>query len=136
MADKIDSILEERQKRQSGESIDSFFFQPVRIEGTEYFFEIRFRNGIKTAFKYDDLSWFNYDPERGIDISFAGNTVTIEGRGLSPVLFDAIKAKKISWVREADTEMQDNPDQPLFISDITITPADDFGAREQAEEES
>lgn len=135
MTDKIDSILQEHQKLKAGDSCGSHFFQMVRVEGAEFFFEIRFRNGIRTAFKYDDLAWYNYDPDRGIDMSFAGNTVTIEGRGLFPTLFDALKGKKISWIREADTEMQDSPDQPLFISDITITPADDFGAEEQAEQE-
>lgn len=133
MSDKIDSILEERQKRQAGDSGDQLFYQMVRVDGSEFFFEIRFRNGIHTAFKYDDLSWFNYDPERGIDMSFAGNTVTIEGRGLFPTLFDALKNKKISWIREADTEMQDTPEHPLFIKDITITPVDDLGAEEQDE---
>ena len=128
MASNLDFILQERQKRQADASTDpsdEFFFQTVRVDGTEFFFEIRFRKGIHTAFRYDDLGWINYDPDRGIDMSFAGNTVTIEGRGLYPTLFNLLKTKKVSWAREADTEMQDYPEKPIFISDITITPADD-----------
>jgi hypothetical protein len=131
MSDKINSILEERQKRQSENSGDKFF-QLLRQEGAvEHFLELRFRSGVRSAFKYDDLAWFNFDPEgKTIDMEFMGTAVRIEGRGLIPDLWQAIKSKRVSWIQESDTEMQDNPDFPCFIENILVIAPEDFGAEE------
>ncbi|MEO5913353.1 MAG: hypothetical protein ABIS50_03905 [Luteolibacter sp.] len=135
MSEHIEDILRKQrsQQEETGEKPALIFFQPSRIEGAdESFLELRFRKGIKTAFSYQSLSWFNLDPGGGmLDLGFGGFVVTLEGRGLDD-LFQAIKTKRVSWVREADEEMQDIPDLPLFIKDIFITPPDDFGSDESS----
>lgn len=133
MSDKIDSILEAHRKSQPEEA-NSKFFQLIRVEGSEQFLEIQFRDGIRTAFAYDKLGWFNYSPETNmLDLDFMGTTVSIEGRGLGD-LFQALKGKKVSWVKEADTDLQDNEANSCYIKEITITPPDDdFGGEAEAE---
>jgi hypothetical protein len=132
MSDKLDSILEAHKKSQPEDS-GSKFYQLVRLEGSEFFLEVQFRDGIRTAFAYDQLSWFNYSPETGmLDLNFMGTTLSLEGRGFD-TLFQALKSKKVSWVKEADTELEDHESNLCFIKEITITPPDD-GAGEEEEE--
>jgi hypothetical protein len=134
MSDKIDSILEEHRKSQPEDSAGRFY-QLIRVDGSEHFLEVQFRDGIRTAFAYERLSWFNYSPETSmLDLNFMGVTVSIEGRGLNE-LFQALKGKKVSWVKEADTDLQDSAGNPCYIKEITITPPDD-GFENESEGES
>lgn len=100
----------------------SEFFLVLRGEGvSEAFLELRFRNGAQLCFPYDHMGWFSYSPDDGtIDFDFDGFLVTIKGRGLVPKLFDSIKARRVAWVREADTELQDSKDFECFIEAITV----------------
>ena len=134
MSEKIDSILEERRKQLDQQRADpNVFYQTSRVDGADdTFLELRFRNGIQTAFAYQNLAWFNYDPSASvIDMEFTGFVVSIEGRGLTD-LFQAIKSRRVGWVRESDTEMQDSEQITVFIKDITITPPEDFGTEEES----
>ena len=100
------------------------FYSVLGGEGLyENFLELRFRSGLKTCFSYTDLMWFNFDPEANcIDLEFGGYLVTVKGRGLGEALFNAIKQKRVAWIKEADVEMQDHSGNPTFIQEITITP--------------
>lgn len=128
MADAIDTILAERRK-QTPEEEPNRFFSVLRGEGlVEEFFEIRFRNGTITCFSYKDLTWFNYSPEDGlIDLEFSGFLITIKGRGLVPKLFDAVKTKRLAWVREAEDGFHDRQELDHFIESIFVTPPEGFG---------
>ena len=129
MSDTIDSILDAHRK--NPDESPAGFYQLIRVDGSEHFLEIRFRDGIKTAFAYDKLSWFNYSPETSaLDLNFMGTTVSVEGRGLDD-LFQALKGKRVSWVKEADTELQDNDANSCFIKEIWITPPDDSDGEEE-----
>ncbi len=124
MSNSLDAIL---GASPSSETSSTRFYQMMRGENLEHYIEFRFRDGIRTAFSYDKLSWFNFSPEHGmLDLNFMGTMVSIEGRGLDE-FFQALKAKKISWVKEAETEWQDNNANTVFIKEITILPPkDDF----------
>jgi hypothetical protein len=129
MENKLDSILKEHQP---SESSGSKFYQVMRVDGLEHFLEIRFRDGIRTAFAYEKLGWFNYSPETNmLDLDFMGTTVSIEGRGLMD-LFQSLKARRVSWVKEADTELEDNDTNSCFVKEITILPPEiDFDDKEE-----
>lgn len=71
------------------------------------------------------MTWFNYDPDGIIDIEFSGYKAQIKGRGLLP-LFHGIKAKQVAWVKEADSEMQDNDKNESFVQEIDIMSPEDF----------
>ena len=95
----------------------SEFFLVLRGEGvSEAFLELRFRNGAQLCFPYDHMGWFSYSPDDGtIDFDFDGFLVTIKGRGVF-----STKARRVAWVREADTELQDSKDFECFIEAITV----------------
>ncbi|MCB1202909.1 MAG: hypothetical protein KDN18_01515 [Verrucomicrobiae bacterium] len=138
--DRIDQILEEKRRKAEqpgtaqGAGGDKFFSVMLGEGMQENFLELQFSNGLQTCFSYTDLIWFNHDPESGcIDLAFGGFLVTVKGRGLRP-LFSAIKQKRVAWVKEADSEMQDHQDNETFIEGITITPPKDFTEESETEE--
>ncbi len=135
----IDEILRrkeaERSKLQPVEEEGGKFFSILLGEGLhENFLELQFRDGTRTCFAYQDLGWFNYSPEDGIDLDFGGFLISLKGRGLVPRLFHGLKQKRVAWVKEADSEMQDHEGNESFISEITIMPPKDFTGGEEGGE--
>lgn len=127
---KIDEILQQRQKTErppEAEAEGSKFYSVLVGDATpEHFLELRFSNGLQTAFSYSDLTWLTHDPESGcIDLAFGGFLVTAKGRGLG-TLFHSLKQKRVGWIKEADTELQDHDGNSTFIDTIAITPPKEF----------
>ncbi len=134
--DSIDKVLESRRQAASAPAAateeDKFFSILVGETMQEHFLELQFRIGLKTCFSYTDLQWFNYDPESGtIDLEFGGFLVTLKGRGLGDKLFQGLKQKRVAWVKEADSEMQDHKRNETFIEAITITPPSSGAGEEE-----
>lgn len=134
MSDKIDEIIKKRQSAEKPAEVmsdgDKFFSTLVGEGMQEHFLELQFKNGLQTCFSYTDLLWFNHDPESGcIDAEIGGFLITIKGRGLRP-LFNGIKAKRVAWVKEADSELQDHKDNESFVEEISITPPKGFSVEE------
>lgn len=134
--DSIDKVLASRRPAAEAPAeqaeADKFYSVLVGEGLQEHFLELRFRIGMKTCFSYTDLMWFNYDPEGGtIDLEFGGYLVTLKGRGMGDALFNAIKQKRVAWVKEADVEMQDHSGNATFVQEITITPPSSGNTGEQ-----
>jgi hypothetical protein len=133
--DSIDKVLASRQPASTAapaEEGDKFYSVLVGEGVTEHFLELKFRTGMRTCFSYDDLIWFNYDPEGGfMDLEFGGYLVTVKGRGFGDIFFNHLRQKRVAWIAEADVEMQDHQGNKLFIQEITITPP---SAGEEAEQ--
>lgn len=139
MQSKIDDIIKQRQAavEQPAEAPEADkFFSVLLGEGMqEHFLELQFRNGLQTCFSYTDLLWFNHDPEAGcIDLEFGGFLVTIKGRGLRPI-FMGVKNKRVAWVKEADSELQDHKENESYVEEISITPPKGFAEGEGEPEE-
>ncbi len=136
----IDKILEEKKRAAAPPAAEpgqeDKFFSVLGGEGLhEEFLELRMRTGNLVCFSYSDLLWFNYDPQAGcIDLEIGGFLINIKGRGLVPKLWHGIKSKRVAWIKEADTEMQDHKDNDSFIQEILITPPS-AGGEEGAEAE-
>lgn len=127
----IDKILESRKS--GGTEREGKFYSALSGEASqENYLEIRFRDGLKTCFSYSDLVWFNFDPESGIlDLEFGGFLVSVKGRGLGDKLFHQIKSKRVAWIKEAESDFQDNDKIETYIEEITITPPEGFGDDEE-----
>jgi hypothetical protein len=136
----IDKILEEKKRAAAPVAAaepgqEDKFFSILGGEGLhEEFIEFRMRTGNLICFSYSDLLWFNYDPQAGcIDLEIGGFLINIKGRGLVPKLWQGIKSKRVAWIKEADTELQDHKDNENFILEILITPpstGEESGAEE------
>ena len=130
----IDDILEERRQKEKkehplGELDPSKFFSVLSAEGLqENVLELRFNDGLRSCFAYADLQWFNYSPDEGtLDLEFNGFLVSIIGRGLGERFFHSIKTKRAAWVKEADSDFQDNESNEIYIEQILISPPEGFG---------
>ena len=123
--DSIDKVLQSKKQIVAMPSPDGTgdkFYSLLGGEGLhENYLELKMRDGLRICLSYTDLMWFSYDPEGPkIDLEFGGIFVTIKGRGLGDALFNGIKQKRVAWVKEADTEMQDHPGNACFIEEITF----------------
>jgi len=123
----VEKILAERKPALAAvpdEKPEDKFFSILGADGLEeQYLELQFRTGMRTCFNYEDLLWFSFEPEAGyIDLEFGGYMVAIKGRGLGQRLFEAIKKRRVAWVKEADSEMQDHKGNDCFIEEITIEP--------------
>jgi hypothetical protein len=121
--DSIDKVLKKKEVADaSAESDGDKFYSVLQGEGLqEHYLELKQRDGLRICLSYTDLMWFSYDPEGPkIDLEFGGIFVTIKGRGLGEALFNGIKQKRVAWIKEADTEMQDHPGNKVFIEEITF----------------
>jgi len=137
MSDTVDSILAEHRKRHQQEEPEEEagkYFSVLKIEGvTTDFLELRFRNGAAFFMSYSELDYFNYDPSGVIDMICGSFSVEIHGRNLRRLL-DAIKAKKVAWIREADKEAEDSPENENFIGNIYVNLPEGFGDEDESGE--
>jgi hypothetical protein len=124
MPDKIDEILQGRRQQAAAppaapdDEADKFFSVLGGDLVDDPFVEFRFRDGFRLALPYRDVVWISCDPEGEIKMDFGSTTMVIKGRGLAGGLFDGLKQKRVIWIQEANTEMQDHDKNKVFIADI------------------
>lgn len=124
--DSIDKVLAaKREASQTPEEVEGekFFSILVGDGEEENYLELKMRDGLRICLSYTDLSWFSYDMEKDwakIDLEFGEIFVTVKGRGLGDALFNGLKQKRVGWIKERDTEMQDHPGNKVFIDEITF----------------
>jgi hypothetical protein len=122
--DSIDKVLAAKKEaaQPAAQAEGDKFYSVLGGEGLhENYLELKMRDGLRICLSYTDLMWFSYDPEGPkIDLEFGGIFVTVKGRGLGDALFNGIKQKRVAWIKEADTEMQDHPGNAMFIEEITF----------------
>ena len=127
--DSIDEIIESRRQKATqlpaaaDAEGDTFYSLLGGDVMDDPFLEFRFRDGFKLCLPYHDLVYFTYDPKGPeLQLDFGGTTISVKGRGLGEELFDGIKKKRVVWIKEADTEMQDHDKNKVFIDDIGFEP--------------
>ena len=133
--DTIDKVLAAKREASppATEGDGDKFYSILQGEGLqEHFLELKIRDGLRVCLSYTDLMWFSYDPEGPkIDLEFGGIFVTIKGRGLGEALFNGIKQKRVAWIKEKDTEMQDHRENKVFIEEITFITKKEEAAPEE-----
>jgi hypothetical protein len=124
----IDKVLEKRRQEaqppppKEAES-DKFYSILGGDVVDDPFLEFRFRDGFKLCLPYRDVIWISYHPkEPEIKLDFGTVAISIKGRGLGDELFDGIKQKRVVWIKEADSEMQDHYKNKVFIEEISFEP--------------
>lgn len=137
----IDQILEQRRKAEAaasqsapGESTstseeykeEQFYSLLVAAGLEENYIEFRFRDGLSLSFPYRLIEWFQHEPDDGITIEFGRCMITIRGRGLKPKLYNGLKQHKVAWVKEADSNFEDQVHFETFIEELIVTPAEGF----------
>lgn len=140
MSSNIDQMMQKRREQEQAaaaaaapqpvvveESAGEKFFSILVGEGTEEkYLELQSKDGLHTCFSYSNLGWFAYDPEDGILLEFNGYSVHVQGRGLYPKLLNGLKQKRVAWIKEADSEMEDHKGNETYVSSISITPPESW----------
>lgn len=134
MSNAIERILAQGRENAAGETIEGKFYGSLVGNNLEpKYFEARFKDGTLFSLKYEELNWFFYYPSQNcIELNFGstGIGLRIIGRGLNEGLYAAIQQRRVLWIREADTEWEDNKENETFIQEIQV----DYGEAEtQAE---
>jgi hypothetical protein len=139
MSDAVERIL--AAKRQSATTaepsatgqLEDKFYSLLIGDGTDLrFFEVRFKDGTRLSLDYKNLNWFFYYPSQSsIEMDFNGLGIRINGRGLSDKLYKGIQQCRVAWIKEADSDWQDNKDNETYIESIEM----DVGQGEESEEE-
>jgi len=133
--DTIDKVLAAKREASppAADGDGDKFYSILQGEGLhEHFLELKIRDGLRVCLSYTDLMWFSYDPEGPkIDLEFGGIFVTIKGRGLGEALFNGIKQKRVAWIKEKDTEMQDHRENKVFIEEISFITKKEEAAPEE-----
>src|SRR4051794_2598394 len=76
----------------------------ARARGVKQFvpmLELRFCDGNRKAIEYSLLEKIDFDPSRGVTLSFSPYLVTVSGKNLLP-LFAGLVRHSIQWIREAE----------------------------------
>lgn len=89
--------------------------------------ELRFKTGDSCTLYYPYLLRSRLDITGSIELQFSTDKVVIEGTHLRK-LYDPLKDKHVSWIREADWDSTRYSDaQEPFVRSIVVTPAESAG---------
>jgi len=86
--------------------------------------ELRFKTGDSCTLYYPYLLRSRLDITGSIELQFSTDKVVIEGRHLQR-LYDSLKEKRVSWIREADWDSaRYRDDEEPLVRSIAVTPVD------------
>lgn len=120
--DPIGKILASRQPAATEADAKGDKFYGVLLgEGVApAFVDIRLRSGCRLGIDYSNLDWLFYDPEaKTIELEFGSVSLSVRGRGLAK-LYESFLKRRVEWVKEADSEMQDHKENETYVSDIVV----------------
>lgn len=120
-SDPIGRILESRRASGEGATGGDRFHGLLMGDGlTPAYLDVRLRSGARLGLDYASLDWFYYDPEaNSLELEFGTVALSVRGRGLAP-LYEGFIRKRVEWMKEADSDMQDHKENPMYISDIVV----------------
>jgi len=94
------------------------------VSSTSGELELQFKTGDSCTLYYPYLLRSRLDITGSIEIQFSTDKVVIEGRHLQR-LYDSLKEKRVSWIREADWDSaRYRDDEEPLVRSIAVTPVD------------
>lgn len=120
--DPIGKILASRQPAGAeGEQKGDKFYGLLLGDGVApAFLDVRLRSGGRLGIDYTNLDWLYYDPEAGtIELEFGSVALSVRGRGLAKI-YESFLRRRVEWIKEADSELQDSKENETYISDIVV----------------
>lgn len=81
-------------------------------------FELRTRDGRRSALPYSYMTRADFDPERGIEIYVSNVVVLVKGRDLENI-YHYLLQNRLTWVRE-DASGKDIGEEGVFVENLNI----------------
>jgi hypothetical protein len=108
------------QNEQESEGSKYFGFDP-QANGRALMFELRTRDGRRSALPYSYLTRADFDPEKGIEIYVSDVLVLVRGRDLGD-LYSYLLQNRLTWMRE-DASGTDIGEDGLFVESLEMKPS-------------
>lgn len=101
-----------------------FGFDP-QANGRALMFELRTRDGRRSALPYSYLTRADFDPSRGIEVYVSSVVVFVRGRNLEDV-YSYLLQNRLTWMRE-DSAGTDTGESNIFIEEIEVKDRGEVG---------
>lgn len=113
------------QTEQEEEAGKFFGFDP-QANGRALMFELRTRDGKRSALPYSYMTRADFDPEKGIEIYVSNVVVLVKGRDLGDLYFYLLQ-NRLTWMRE-DASGTDIEEDGIFVASLEVKERGDFEA--------
>lgn len=99
--------------------VESKYFGFDRQEnGRALMFELRTRDGRRSALPYSYLTRADFDPDKGIEIYVSNVVVVVKGRDLGTI-YSYLLQNRLTWVRE-DSSDTDLGEDGVFVESLEV----------------
>lgn len=105
------------QTDQEPEVCKYFGFDP-QANGRALMFELRTRDGRRSALPYSYMTRADFDPEKGIEISVSNVVVLVKGRSLDELYYYLLQ-NRLTWIRE-DSSGSDIGEDGVFVEGLEV----------------
>lgn len=107
-----------RAETETTEEESKFFGFDPQPSGRALMFELRTRDGKRTALSYSYLIKADFDPETGIEIYVSNVVVVVKGRALEE-MYAYLLQNRLTWVRE-DFSGRDIGEDGVFVESLEV----------------
>jgi len=106
------------QTEQGSEGENQYFGFDRQENGRALMFELRTRDGRRSALPYSYLTRADFDPEKGIEIYVSSVVILVHGRDLE-VVYSYLLQNRLTWIRE-DSAGTDTGDDGVFVERLEV----------------
>ncbi len=107
-----------RAQTDQAEEEGKYFGFDRQENGRALMFELRTRDGRRSALPYSYMTRADFDPAKGIEISVSNVGVLVKGRDLE-VIYSYLLQNRLTWVRE-DFSGTDLEEDGVFVESVEI----------------
>lgn len=106
------------QTEQGAEGENQYFGFDRQENGRALMFELRTRDGRRSALPYSYLTRADFDPEKGIEIYVSNVVIGVQGRDLEAV-YSYLLQNRLTWIRE-DSAGTDIGEDGVFVERLEV----------------
>lgn len=107
-----------RAQTEQTEEEGKYFGYDRQENGRALMFELRTRDGRRSALPYSYMTRADFSPDTGIEIFVSSVMITIKGRGLEAI-FTYLLQNRLTWIRE-DSAGFDTEDEAVFVESLEV----------------
>ena len=113
-----------RAQTEQVEEEGKYFGFDRQENGRALMFELRTRDGRRSALPYSYLTRADFDPDKGIEIYVSNVVVVVKGRDLGTI-YSYLLQNRLTWMRE-DSSDTDLGEDGVFVESLEVKERRDF----------
>ncbi len=107
-----------KAETEAPEEESKFFGFDPQSNGRALMFELRTKDGKRSALPYSYLTRADFDPDNGIEIYVSNVVVLVKGRALEDI-YSYLLQNRLTWVRE-DYSGKDIGEDGIFVESLEV----------------